>query len=209
MLFLILATQNITLPVLRAGSLKPDFAAQMNEGGSAATKVKLVISPEGVPVRCDVAFSNGPQANGEALCAMLRREARYSPALDENGKAIAGITFVWSQWKQGKWLGAAAPDWDPVEVGLQVNKIPPGFYEMQTFHLRLVVDPTGIVKRCEVEEARLSAQAQQLLCREVNRENIPPALDENGKAIDAVRPVRVRLTSEAYDKKLMRRLRGY
>jgi hypothetical protein len=80
---------------------------------------------------------------------------------------------------------------------------------MQTFHLRLVVDPTGIVKRCEVEEVRLSAQAQQLLCREVNRENIPPALDENGKAIDAVRPVRVRLASEAYGKKLMSRLRGY
>ena len=209
MLFLFLAAQSITLPVLRAGSLKPDFAAQMNEGGSAATKVKLVISPEGVPVRCDVAFSNGPQANGEALCATLRREARYSPALDENGKAIAGIAFVWSQWNQGKWLGAAAPDWDPVEVALEVNKIPSGFHEMQTFHLRLVVDSAGTVKRCEVEEARLSEQVKQLLCSEVNNENIPPALDENGKAIEAVRPVRVRLTSEAYNKKLMRRLRGY
>jgi hypothetical protein len=140
---------------------------------------------------------------------MLRREVRYVPARDENGIAIAGITFVWSQWQKGRWLGAGAPDWDPVEVALQVNKIPPGFHEMQTFHLRLMVDATGAMKRCEVDETRLSAQVQQLLCREVNAETIPPALDASGKPIDAVRPVRVRLRSQAYDKKLIRRLRGY
>jgi hypothetical protein len=85
-LFLILAAQHITLPVLRAGSLKPDFAAQMNEGGSAATKVKLVISPEGVPVRCDVAFSNGPQANGDCLYQVLLQPAG-AIAFDQAGSS--------------------------------------------------------------------------------------------------------------------------
>ncbi|MEA3010810.1 MAG: hypothetical protein QOJ91_2502 [Sphingomonadales bacterium] len=200
--------QAIALPVLRSGPLVPDFRAAMNEGGAASVKVKITVSTEGRPVRCDIAFANGPEANGERLCAMVLEKARYAPALDQDGKPIAGIAFFWSQWSKGRWLGSAPPQWDPVDLALEVNKIPAGFREMGSFHLRIVTDPAGRLQACEVEETRLAAQAKALLCRETASETIPPALDAKGAAMASVRPVRVRLVSGAFDRKLMRRLRG-
>lgn len=197
----------IALPVLHSGPLVPNFRAAMNEGGAASAKVKITVSPEGRPVRCDIFFLNGPRSNGERLCAMVLEQARYAPALAQGGKPIAGIAFFWSQWSQGRWLGSEPPGWDPVDLALEVNRIPAGFREMESFHLRIVTDPAGRLQACEVEETRLAAQAKALLCRELAGETIPPALDSKGVAMASVRPVRVRLASAAFMQKLMRELR--
>ena len=207
LLILAAAQQAIALPVLRSGSLEPDFKAAMNEGGAASVKVKLQVSPEGVPERCDIAFSNGPQANGERLCAMLLAKAGYSPPSARSAKPVAGVVFVWSQWSKGRWLGSRPPPWDPVDLALEVDKIPAGFRETDMFHLRVAADETGRVRECEVEETRLAAQAKALLCHEVGLETIPPAVDPTGAATASVRPVRVRLTSADFNRKLMRDLR--
>jgi hypothetical protein len=202
------AQQAIALPVLRTPSVEPNFKARMNEGGFASVKVKVVISPEGVPVRCEVVFVNGPRGNGDSLCAVILKEARYSPALTATAGPVAAIAYIWSQWDKGRWLGSAAPEWDPVDLALQVNKMPPGFRDMSTFQVRVAVDSTGRLQACEADEARLSRQARDLLCQEVARETIPPALDESGAAVPSVRPVRVRLVSSAFNRKLMSRLRS-
>jgi hypothetical protein len=202
------AQQAIALPVLRSGPLKPNFRAAMNAGGAASVKVKITISPEGLPVRCDIAFANGPRSNGERLCAMVLERARYSPALARGAGPMAGIAYVWSQWSKGRWLGSAAPSWDPVELALEVSRIPAGFREMDSFQLRVVVDAGGRLQGCEVEEAGLAPRAKALLCREVEAETLPPALDSTGAAMASVRPVRVRLVTAAFNRKLMRRLRS-
>jgi hypothetical protein len=207
LLMLAAAQQAIALPVLRSGPLEPNFRAAMNEGGAASVKVKVQVSPEGDPVRYDVAFANGPRANGERLCAMVLKNARYSPPSARSAKPMAGIVFIWGQWSKGRWLGSTPPPWDPVDLALEVDKIPTGFREMDLFHLRVAADETGRVQECEVEEARLAAQAKALLCLEVGRETVPPVLDSKGVAMASVRPLQVRLVSAAFNRKLMRDLR--
>jgi hypothetical protein len=79
MFFAMLAAQAIALPVLRTRSLEPRFSATMNAGGAASAKVRIVVSSEGVPLRCKSVFVNGPQSNADALCAMVLKDVRSVP----------------------------------------------------------------------------------------------------------------------------------
>src|SRR3954453_272347 len=103
----------MALPVIDANAVKPDFKAAFNEGGSAATEVRLTISPSGITVRCEHGFLNGPRQNAEAFCAMLKR-VQFAPAKDDVGKAAYAVVYVWSRWSNRRWMGSDFPSWDPV-----------------------------------------------------------------------------------------------
>lgn len=206
LLVLALVAQSLSPPVLREGNVRPAFDATMNSGGVAATRVRLVVSADGSPVHCTVRFSNGPSTNGERLCDQLREEARFSPAMDGQGRPTAGVIDVWSHWKDGRWLGSEPPSWDPIDLALTVNRMPQGFAEMETLHLLLLVDPAGKVAQCEVSASGLPSAVTTLLCKEAAVDTIPPAANQQGTPVVSVQPFRVRLTSSAFQDALMRRI---
>jgi hypothetical protein len=206
LLLSVAAANLLTLPVLQAGTLKPAFKAQMNEGGAAAVKVRLVVSPAGVPIHCTSPFSNGPAANVEAFCSMLQTSTRYVPARDSLGRLAYGTIQLWSQWSRGKWQGSAQPQWNPADLTLETNRMPKGFAQGSVFQLILQVNATGKVESCAVATAKVPDQAKDLLCREASAVTIPTATDEQGKSVPSVQEFFVRLTPKPYVDKVMKHL---
>lgn len=197
-----------TVPAITSGSLQPTFKARMNEGGVASTKVMVVVSPGGAPVRCEAVFKNGPISNGEALCGLIRQHTHYSPAMDADGRPIFGVAYEWSQWRNAQWLGANVPEWDPVDLVFEVEKMPDGVGEMSTFRLALLVDGSGNVRHCRILDAPVSDQLVAILCRQAGSGLVTPTMDGNGKPVVAVGPYRVRLASKAFMVGMINRVRG-
>jgi hypothetical protein len=200
------AANLLTLPILQTGTLKPTFEAQLNQGGVAAVKVRLVVSPAGVPIHCTSPFANGPTANVEAFCSMLQASTRYAPARDSMGRSAFGTIQLWSHWSRRKWRGNAQPQWNPVDLALETNRMPKSFAEGSMFQLVLQVDPTGKVESCAVTTAKVSGQAKELLCREASAVAIPIATDEQDKPVPSVQEFVVRLTSKPFMDKVMKRV---
>jgi hypothetical protein len=202
----VVAADLLMLPILQTGALKPTFDAQMNQGGSAAVKVRLTVSPAGVPVHCTSPFANGPAANVAAFCSMLQTSTRYAPARDSLGRPTYGTLQLWSQWNRGKWRGSTPPDWNPVDLALETNRMPKGFPEGSMFQLILQVDAHGKVENCATRIPKLEGQARDLLCREASAVQIPIALDESGNAVPSVQEFVVRLGSKAHNEDVWRQI---
>lgn len=200
------AADLLMFPVLQAGALKPTFEAQMNQGGSAAVKVRLTVSPDGVPIHCTSPFANGPAANVQAFCSMLQTSTHYAPARDALGRPAYGTIQLWSHWSRGKWRGSAPPQWNPVDLALETNRMPKGFPEGSMFQLILQVDAHGKVEDCAARIAKLKNQARDLLCREASAVQIPVALDESGNTVPSVQEFVVRLTSKSHMDRIMREI---
>lgn len=206
LLLALAAISSLTPPTLEPDSLKPSFDAKMNEGGAAATKIKIVVSPSGLPLRCDVVFKNGPSSNGDEFCAMAMRTIRYRPALDAEGTPVAGVIYAWSQWSHGSWLGSLPPQWDPVDLAFEVNKMPKGFTEMTTFHLHILVGEDGRVAQCDPADKGLTVSVVKLLCDQTSADVVEPARNDRGEAIPSVQLYRVRLSSSSFMNDVMGKL---
>ena len=196
----------LMLPVLQTGTLKPAFEAQMNQGGSAAVKVRLTVSPTGVPIHCTSPFANGPAANVQAFCSMLQTNTRYAPARDSQGRPAYGTLQLWSRWSRGKWQGSDQPEWNPVDLALETNRMPKGFPEGSMFQLILQVDARGKVENCAARIPKLEAQARQLLCQEASAVQIPVPMDESGNIVPSVQEFIVRLGSKAHNEDVWRQI---
>lgn len=197
MLTAVAAGSALILPVLQSGSVQPSFEARMNEGGAAATKVKLTISSTGKPMRCDTMFSNGPESNGRALCDQLLKEAHFSPAVDSEGAPIASFVIVWSHWSKGRWGSADEPSWDPIDLGFEVNRLPAGMTGIVTFHLTLQANSAGTVEVCEIAEA-VPKQLKDLLCTQASAFPLKPVLNTDSQPVASVRPYRARVTTTTF-----------
>lgn len=200
------AADLLMFPVLQSGTLKPAFKAQMNQGGSAAVKVRLVVSPTGVPIHCTSPFANGPTSNVEAFCSMLQTSTHYLPASDPLGRAAYGTIQLWSLWSQGRWESNAPPSWNPVDLTLETNRMPKGFPEGSMFQLVLQVDKNGRVENCAARIRKLQTQVRDLLCREASSIQIPVALDESGTAVPSIQEFVVRLASKPHMDKMMKQI---
>lgn len=61
----------------------PNSALSANEQGTTA--VRLTIGTDGRVAGCDITSSSGSSALDSATCTILRRRARFTPAVDSNG----------------------------------------------------------------------------------------------------------------------------
>lgn len=74
----------------------PDAALRAAEGGLVT--VKLAINATGTVSGCDVTRSSGSTALDETTCRLIQRRARYAPATDAAGKAVAGADEHTVRW---------------------------------------------------------------------------------------------------------------
>lgn len=74
----------------------PDDAIRAEEQGSVT--VKLAIDPRGGVADCHVVRSSGSRALDGATCRVIQRRARYRPAIDSRGYAIAGVDLHTVHW---------------------------------------------------------------------------------------------------------------
>ncbi len=73
-----------------------DYPQKMlQQGQRGVLYVRLSVDETGLPSQCHIQLSTRPQEFEEAVCNGLKRRARFSPALDADGKPIA------SYWQSG------------------------------------------------------------------------------------------------------------
>jgi protein TonB len=67
----------------------PSASLRNNEEG--VTKYRLDVGPDGKVVSCTVTGSSGHPALDDTACKLLQRRARFNPAKDTSGQAVAAV----------------------------------------------------------------------------------------------------------------------
>jgi protein TonB len=67
--------------------------------GEGSVRYAVTVSPAGRVTGCDILQSSGNIRLDETTCRFLTRGARFTPARDEGGKAVAGRFEGWMHWK--------------------------------------------------------------------------------------------------------------
>ncbi|MDQ0250636.1 TonB family protein [Sphingomonas kyeonggiensis] len=73
-------------------------AAAMWERQAGAVAARLDLDAQGVPTACKVTRSSGSAVLDSTTCTLMQARARFNPARDAAGKAVAGaypFTFTW------------------------------------------------------------------------------------------------------------------
>lgn len=83
----------------------PSLALRMQLEGR--TGALLTVSPAGLVTACSLVQSSGVQMLDEITCAVLSRRARFSPALNADGKPMEGSHHRGVQWRVPKEDGDA------------------------------------------------------------------------------------------------------
>ena len=97
-----------------------------------ATEYALTVSPTGRVASCLVTLSSGSTDLDEATCRLVSDRARFAPATDARGRAVAGQYSSRVHWLLPSTRGALKPG---------------------TLAFRFVIAPDGSKRDCEVTEA--------------------------------------------------------
>jgi protein TonB len=74
-------------------------AAALRSGDHGTTGVRLAVGADGRVTDCEVTSSSGSGTLDSTACSLLRRRARFSPATDSSGNAVAGSYSQRFTWK--------------------------------------------------------------------------------------------------------------
>jgi TonB family protein len=170
------------LGALFRGAGYPRAALERGEQGDVA--FRLVVDPAGRVSRCDVTSSSGSQRLDEGTCRILHHDARFTPARDRSGTAVADVVVSRIRWTLPPGVGLAtyirAGDY-PREA---IRRREQGRVEFE-----LAVSPEGVPTACRVLESSGSATLDEATCRIMGeRPRFTPAHDAEGRPIaDTVR----------------------
>ncbi|WP_197423710.1 energy transducer TonB [Novosphingobium sp. CCH12-A3] len=134
---------------------------------------RILVGTEGVPSGCEVTMSSGSAMLDSATCDLIQSRARFSPAMDAEGKAVVGTYSNSVRW--------TIPEDAPMEFG-------PGEFEAS-----FVIGPDGHAHDCKVEKMSGSVPfSTEDTCNPKDRFLVPTGRD--GKPV--TRRVRMRLSIE-------------
>ena len=74
-------------------------AAAVGTGAHGIVRFTLTIDPSGRVIGCNITKSSGSSALDYATCTIMRRRARYTPAMDSNGNPTIGTIEQQIEWK--------------------------------------------------------------------------------------------------------------
>lgn len=146
-------------------------------------------------------FVNGPASNVDAFCSMIESKTRFFPARDPLGRATYGVIYLWSQWDHWSWSGSQVPQWSPPDILLTTNLMPKRFPEDSLLQLILNTDSAGKMTQC-IGPSRLTPPALDAICKAA-APAATPVLDESSKPVSGVQELRIRVTSQAGEDKVM------
>ena len=74
----------------------PSNAARNEEQGT--TRFRLVVGPDGKVKECTVTSSSGSSALDSTTCKLMRQRAKFTPAMDSNGKPTGDTVASAIRW---------------------------------------------------------------------------------------------------------------
>lgn len=84
-----------------AAWVTPDDYPQdvLHRGGQGTVAVAFVVDAQGAATQCRVTSTSGYRSLDIATCQLIERRARYSPARDGQGRAIASTQTLRFRWE--------------------------------------------------------------------------------------------------------------
>ena len=65
--------------------------------------MRFLVGVDGFARDCKVAESSGSELLDEVTCRVLTRRARFTPAMDRQGKAVPSLSFTRVTWSLQEW----------------------------------------------------------------------------------------------------------
>jgi protein TonB len=121
----------------------PAAALASHQEGSVG--FALAVDPTGQVQSCSITQSSGFPVLDDATCALLKSRAKFGPARDAGGHAVAGTFASHVQWVYPQPAAAAAAL--PTAINLQ------GFKRTGYGVSVLSVDENGLVTKCELGDS--------------------------------------------------------
>ncbi|AOF97487.1 hypothetical protein BSY17_2148 [Sphingobium sp. RAC03] len=163
----------------------PDARRRREQGAVAFT---LLISPNGMPLKCNVTRSSNFDDLDKQSCTLLMRRARFTPARDIDGNAAHTYYRGFMYWSFSRPTPLVyAPD-----IDLQVDKLPGGAKE-KTVSILVQTDLDGHVVACNLAKSEDNEPKNlvAVACKEAATMSPMPVRDGDGRSVTAVRPLKV------------------
>ncbi len=170
------------IPVNNPGTwvVTSDYPTEaLRQGAEGITGFRLAIDPQGKVADCAIVSTSGSPALDEATCQQVTRRARFTPAKDAAGKAVAGSFASRVRWT----LPKVMPQPVPAE-----------------YEVSFVVAADGQITDCKIIKASgAAAQAANQATPCQRQQKTKPFTDASGNAVAKL--VRLRISTEVDDVK--------
>jgi len=154
-------------PILIKNSLilaDRDYPTKLIENGDAGVvTAHLAIAPDGRVSGCKVTETSGSDALDGLTCSIVTRRARFAPAHDAGGQAVAGDYYIAVTWGTNK-------DVMPITITMQmgVKAVPAGYARPAQMHVLFGGD--GKPMRCDTATSSGSTAADRAVCASITGE---------------------------------------
>ena len=167
-----------------------DYPTKAIENGDAgAVTAHLSIAPDGRVGGCKVTETSGSDALDGLTCRIATRRARFTPARDAEGKAVAGDYYIAVTWGTNK---DVMPITIPMQMG--VKALPAGYTQPAQMHVLFGGD--GKPTRCDTATSSGSGAADRAICAAILREaSMTPPKSGSDEAATATRTYVATLTT--------------
>jgi len=147
-----------------------DYPTKMIENGDAGVvSAHLYIAADGKVTGCKVTETSGAEALDALTCRLATQRARFAPARDAGGQAVAGDYYVAVTWGTND---DVTPIRIPMELG--VKAMPAGYTQPAEMHV--LFDGDGKPVRCDTATSSGSQAADRAVCAAITREaSVKPA----------------------------------
>lgn len=178
-------------------SLEDYPPAALKRGEQGPVYVEMIVNPEGRVDGCVILFSSGYQDLDDATCRIVTARARFSPAQNENGKAIYSTYRHVIQWRINDEHPPSAIPKIPPDLDLTINQAPPGVKLPLQLNISYFVKANGSFGHCQISS--ISKPPPQVLvdlaCNAVMHLPIEVIRNHDNVPVDASETATVRFST--------------
>lgn len=191
-----IAVLALLLPLQLAVPLKQDDwvlhqhypGAQRGRRNSGMTKVAVSIDPAGKVIECRLASSSGHAELDRRACAAILVRAKFEPARDEHGRAVASL---WMQIVSWQIYGERQKHGSALDRIFTVTKLP-GNDDQASLSVRIRTNADGKIEHCEIDEGSGNIVLDRIACPTLVKSGpIEVARDESANSLATVRSVKI------------------
>jgi TonB family protein len=154
-------------------------------------RVRITVSPNGKPVRCEILVSSNSKGLDGSVCDKYQK-AKFSAARDVAGQPLYGVVNM----PVIVMVNRSVRTPPLADISLVVNRMPPGTEMSAIRTADLYVGATGTVTSCTPSNSEAIGPLDSALCSmATNRLSFGPALDENGSPVASIQSFSVEFSA--------------
>ena len=169
---------------------------EVGSGEARLVAFRVTVRPDGTLQDCAIEVTSGRPKLDELTCRIMRRRARFKPAVGVSGQPIHAVHRSSSVWA----VNPPASYVKPVDMQLKVSALPKGGRSPAVAHLVLAVDTRGVPTACAANgsvKENVGPLLIQLACRQLQKSyKALPARTDAGVTVDSVQNASVSFVTD-------------